>query len=173
MAMANRDTLAEQVKIGPGRVVLVVGPSGAGKDTLLCYAAKELADRNGFFFPRRLVTRPANPEREDHDSIAAELFDRMVNDGDFALSWNAHGHGYIIPSSVIDQVRSGSTVVFNASRSVIRDAFNVFQNVSIILIDAPRDVLARRLLARNSDSAANNAKRLERCLLYTSPSPRD
>ena len=46
--------------IGPGRVVLVVGPSGAGKDAVLGEAAKRLGGDPRFLFPKRVVTRESN-----------------------------------------------------------------------------------------------------------------
>lgn len=149
-------------ELGPGRIVLVVGPSGAGKDTLLAYAADTLGDRSSIVFPRRLVTRASDPGREDHDSITMTEFKRMRAEANHALCWEAHGHGYIIPRSVTDEVVAGRTVVFNASRSVIADAVEKFATVRVAFVQASDEVLARRLAARGSESHGDIEKRLKR-----------
>src|SRR6266699_2369727 len=51
--------------VGPGALVLVVGPSGAGKDTLIAMARASCADDAATVFPRRIVTR-ARSDAEDH-----------------------------------------------------------------------------------------------------------
>ena len=44
---------------GAGRLVLVVGPSGAGKDSVLRHAGERLAGASRFVFPRRVVIAAA------------------------------------------------------------------------------------------------------------------
>ena len=98
--------------IGPGRLVLVVGPSGAGKDTLIAGARAACADDASVVFPRRVVTRPSSAA-EDHDTMATDEFTQAVADGAFALWWEAHGNRYGIPSAIDDDIRAGRTVVCN------------------------------------------------------------
>jgi ribose 1,5-bisphosphokinase len=71
-------------QIGPGRLVLVVGPSGAGKDTLIDGARRALADDPSVVFPRRVVTRPTSIS-EDNTFACAEEFTQAVTDGRFSL----------------------------------------------------------------------------------------
>ena len=58
----------------PGCLVLVVGPSGAGKDTLLRRAAAALRDEGRYCFVRRYITRPAGDPHEDHVALTEEEF---------------------------------------------------------------------------------------------------
>jgi ribose 1,5-bisphosphokinase len=147
--------------IGPGRLILVVGPSGAGKDTLICGAREACAGDASVVFPRRTVTREATLW-EDHDTMAAEDFRRSVAAGAFALWWDAHGHSYGIPASVDDDIRASRTVVCNVSRTIIGFARNRYASVVVAQVTAPPDVLAARLANRQRPSDGNHDARLGR-----------
>ncbi|HZX84797.1 MAG TPA: phosphonate metabolism protein/1,5-bisphosphokinase (PRPP-forming) PhnN, partial [Reyranella sp.] len=66
-------------RLGPGLLVLVVGPSGAGKDTLLAYACRQLTEHD-VLFARRHITR-ASDHTEDHLSIDFAAFEQGVAEG--------------------------------------------------------------------------------------------
>jgi ribose 1,5-bisphosphokinase len=147
--------------IGPGRLVLVVGPSGAGKDTLLGLVKTACADDRRIVFPRRLITREASAS-EDNEEISAETFQRAVAGGDYAMHWEAHGHRYALSRAINDDIRAGRTVIANVSRAVISAARRAYINVMVVLITAPPDVLAARLAARARASDGRLADRLAR-----------
>jgi phosphonate metabolism protein PhnN/1,5-bisphosphokinase (PRPP-forming) len=145
-----------------GALVLVVGPSGAGKDTLIRAARARLADDPRFIFVRRLVTREADPEAEDHETISRTEFERARAVGEYALSWEAHGFGYALPYAVSEAVRQGHVVVANVSRRVIADASARFTGCRVVLVDALPEVRAARLAARGRESESEIAARLAR-----------
>jgi ribose 1,5-bisphosphokinase len=138
-------------------LVLVVGPSGAGKDTLLNAARRTLADDARFRFVRRVITRPADPGGEDHEPVTEAEFTA----GKFALQWQAHGLRYGIPADIANDVASGVVVIANVSRAVIAEAAARFP-VRVIEITAPPKVLAERLAMRGRETAADIAARLAR-----------
>jgi ribose 1,5-bisphosphokinase len=147
--------------LGPGRLVLVVGPSGAGKDTLLNGARAACAYDPTVVFPRRVVTRPKS-NAEDHDSIDAASFERAASDGAYALWWQAHGNSYGIPASIDRDIRAGRTVVCNASRTIIDVARQRYGFVTVVSITAPEEVLQSRLASRQRSSDGEIAERIER-----------
>jgi ribose 1,5-bisphosphokinase len=148
-------------KIGPGRLVLVVGPSGAGKDTLLGLARAACADDGTVIFPRRVVTREAS-SAEDNEQMSAEAFQQARAQGKFAISWEAHGHCYGLPRAIDDDIRAGRTVVVNVSRTVIEEMRRSYADVVVISITAPSDVLAARLAMRSRSSDGSIDQRLAR-----------
>src|SRR6476620_9890452 len=96
-------TADHSAAIGPGRLVLVVGPSGAGKDTLLGLARAACAEDETIVFPRRIVTREGSAS-EDNIALSADEFDRGLDRGDFAVHWQAHGLSYALPREINDDI---------------------------------------------------------------------
>jgi ribose 1,5-bisphosphokinase len=146
---------------GPGRLVLVVGPSGAGKDTLIARAKAACTGDAGIVFPRRVVTRPAS-DAEDHDSLTDAGFDCAANNGVFAFIWQAHGLKYGIPRTIEDDISAGSTVVCNVSRGIVAELRARYTRVEAVLVRAPADILAARLAGRSRASDGNIAERVAR-----------
>lgn len=148
-------------KIGPGRLVVVVGPSGAGKDTLIALARARCSDDPKIVFPRRIVTRTPTAD-EDHDSVSDADFDACAQAGGFAAWWQAHGLKYGIPAEINDAVRSGKTIVCNVSRTAIAQLRERYANCRVVLVTAPADVLLTRLAQRHRASDGDPAQRLRR-----------
>lgn len=145
-----------------GRLVLVVGPSGAGKDSLLREAAQTLAADRHIIFPRRVITRLSHDEAEAHDSLTVEEFIEAREQGLFALLWQAHGLHYGIPASLLDELKAGRTAAVNVSRAIITQAAARFANVAVINVTAPAEVIAARLAQRGREAPADIAQRIAR-----------
>ncbi|MCR9138341.1 MAG: phosphonate metabolism protein/1,5-bisphosphokinase (PRPP-forming) PhnN [Alphaproteobacteria bacterium] len=145
-----------------GALVVVVGPSGAGKDTLLNYARQVLAEDDRVFFVRRVITRPADGETERHLAATRAEFEAMKASGRFAFTWQAHELEYGLPASIDDNIRSGQTAVCNGSRAALAGLRARYVNFSVISITAHREVLANRLAARGRESRQQILARLDR-----------
>jgi ribose 1,5-bisphosphokinase len=157
IATALRWWTAPPRLIGPGRLVLVVGPSGAGKDTLIGRARAACRGDAAVVFPRRIVTRPPSLF-EDNEFMPQTAFEQAAASGAFAFWWRAHGHLYGIPLAVDFDIEAGRTVVCNVSRTVVAAVRERYANVVAVLVTAPADVLAARLAgrARPSDGAVTD-----------------
>ena len=145
------------------RVYAVVGPSGAGKDTLLALA---LARRPDLRPVRRVITRPAEAGGEEFEGVDAAEFARRRDAGEFALHWRAQGLCYGLPAAAF---AAGGTPVFNGSRGMLRAAAAAFPGLRVIHVTAPADVLARRLTARGRESGEEIRRRLDRAVLPLPP----
>ncbi len=146
----------------PGILVAVVGPSDAGKDTLLALARAALRGDDRFRFVRRAITRAPDPDGEDHLPMTPELFAAEHNAGGFALWWQAHGLLYGLPRDAVEgTLASGRVAVANLSRAVLAEASARFP-LRVLEVTAPPEVLAARLAARGRETAEDVARRLAR-----------
>lgn len=137
-------------------ICAVVGPSGAGKDTLIAGAIRARPDLR---LVRRVITRPADAGGEDFEGVTEADFAARAARGEFALDWQAHGLRYGIPR---DQVMGPGTVLFNGSRAALPQARVTFPGLRVILITAPDPVLSARLSARGRETEADIRARLAR-----------
>jgi ribose 1,5-bisphosphokinase len=162
MTVAGRMTGADRAPpIGPGALVVVVGPSGAGKDTLIALARARCAHDARVMFARRIVTRPASAA-EDHDSATPAQFDAAIGQGAYAFWWEAHGLKYALPAAIDTELRAGRTVVCNVSRAVIRQLRGRYARLTVVLVTAPKEILLARLAARGRERGGDVAERLDR-----------
>ncbi|WP_137124234.1 phosphonate metabolism protein/1,5-bisphosphokinase (PRPP-forming) PhnN [Roseomonas sp. HF4] len=142
-------------------LLAVVGPSGAGKDTLMGLARARLAGDARFRFVQRAITRPAEAGGEAHRALDAAAFEAERAADAFALWWGAHGLSYGIPRDIEADIALRRVVVANLSRAVLAEAAARYP-LRVLNITAPVAVLAARLAARGREDAADIAARLAR-----------
>lgn len=145
-----------------GRLVLVVGPSGAGKDSVLNGARQHFRGRRDVVFPRRFVTRLNNVAAEDHVSLTEMEFAIAVADDAFAVWWRAHGNFYGIGRSIEGDLAAGAVVAINCSREAIGEALERFASVMVVEITAPVDVRVARIVERGRESVEQALQRVSR-----------
>ncbi len=145
--------------------MLVVGPSGAGKDTLIAFARDRLQDDGRFVFATRCITRPSAPAGsggEVHHEMTETQFLLARECGEFALSWHSHGLHYGIPMTATRCIADGQIVVANVSRAVICVAERIAPRRLVVNVTAPQHVLAVRLALRGRETHADIAARVAR-----------
>lgn len=154
-----------------GAFIAVVGPSGAGKDTLIAHAREALANEPQVEFVRRVITRPCDGATEDHDTLAHAAFAEALADGAFALAWEAHGLRYGLPSSVDGAIEDGHVVIANVSRGVLPALRQRYSSVAVVEITATHEILAARLAGRGRESRGEVLARLARTVAAETSGP--
>jgi ribose 1,5-bisphosphokinase len=148
-------------KIGPGRLVAVVGPSGSGKDSIMRAASEMLAGDGAIVFPRRVITRAADVH-EDHIPVSRAEFREAEAAGAFSMSWEAHGLRYGIPRDVDDMLGNGLTVVVNVSRGIMPLLRERYRNLTIVAVSVDPQRLAQRLTGRGRETHEEIQSRVAR-----------
>ena len=138
----------------PGKLILILGPSGSGKGTVL----KALRQRHPeFVFPLSCTTRDPRPGEKDgevyHFVSKADFQERMAR-GEF-LEWAVvHGENYYgtLKSAILEPLREGRTVIREVDvqglRS-IRELIPAEHLRSIFLTVDGWETLERRILKRS------------------------
>ena len=145
-----------------GKLFLIVGASGVGKDTILDGARVRLRNDDRFVFAKRTITRAVSAQGEDFHGVSDGEFDRREAAGEFCVVWQAHGLRYGLGVDLIDCLQNGQHVLANVSRSAIGQIGEVWDDILIVEITAPSDVVAERLRNRGRESDADIEARLKR-----------
>lgn len=145
-----------------GMFVAVVGPSGAGKDTIIASLSQRLPpDR--FFFPRRIITRHPDPtENSLYLSDDAFLSNKVA--GEFLLTWEANQLHYAIPRVAGEELELGRHVIANVSRNVIPALRALLPRVLVVHVTAHKEILQERLQRRGRELSDMQLERLDRGL---------
>jgi ribose 1,5-bisphosphokinase len=143
-------------------MIAVVGPSGAGKDSLINLARVHYRGDPRIGFVQRVITRPADGATEDHKPTTADGFEALEREGRFAVTWHAHGLRYGIPAETLDEIAAGRILVANGSRAALDRFRAAYPDLAVLEITARPAVIAARLARRGRESASEIEKRLSR-----------
>lgn len=153
-----------------GRLVYVVGPSGAGKDSVMEYARTHLPARAGIIFARRFITREPAAAGEQHIPVSSSDFERMRLHRQFALNWDANGLRYGIGREIQTWMDLGFHVITNGSREYLPTALTLFPDAAVICITASIETIRFRLHQRQRESDVEIEKRIQRTTTLSLPS---
>lgn len=152
-----------------GQLYYIIGPSGAGKDSLISALREQFVD--DLVVAHRYITRAADAGGENHIALSEDEFFVRYSRNMFAMSWQAHGLCYGIGQEVNHWMDSGLNVVVNGSRAYLNAAKERFgSRLTPVLVHVSSEVLEDRLRARGREDEQKIALRLKRAKEYTADS---
>ncbi len=152
------------------RLLYLMGASGAGKDSLL--DALRHALPAGLIVAHRYITRPANAGAENHIALRDEEFNQRLEQGLFALDWQAHGCRYGVGIEIDHWMAQGCNVVINGSRAHLAPTMQRYgKRLLPVCLQVSESVLEKRLRQRGREDSEQIRHRLLRAAQYASGLP--
>lgn len=153
------------MEVRPGKLVVISGPSGVGKTTLL---RRLLADMPQLIPSVSATTRPPRSgERDgiDYHFIPLDEFERRRQEGEFLECCRVYGrqHWYgTLVSEVAPRLAAGSWVVLEIDVEGTLSMLERYPDAITIFVEPSHpDQLLQRLQARGTESPEAMARRLE------------
>lgn len=153
-----------------GTLYYVVGPSGVGKDSIIA-KLRETQGNDNVVFLHRYITRPASAGSENHIALSPLEFKKRRAAGLFAMSWESHNLSYGLGIELNTFLEKGMNVVLNGSRGYLPQALEQYPDLHVILIQADKAILAKRLRARGRETEEEIQTRLERAEAFEVVAP--
>ncbi|MDA0267668.1 MAG: guanylate kinase [Cyanobacteria bacterium] len=148
----------------PGQLIVLTGPSGVGKGTLLQRLRQRHPDLYLSISATTRNPRPGEIDGQHYYFLERTAFEAMVAAGDL-LEWAEYaGNYYGTPRQPVEiQIQNGQTVILEIELEGARQVAQTFPQAQRIFI-APPDpqALAQRLRQRGQDDEATIARRLKR-----------
>ncbi len=151
------------------RLIYTIGPSGAGKDSLLGWLRAHLGADAPVAFAQRTVTRAADAGSEDHEACSEAQFMQWRDAGLFALNWQANGLHYGVRHAALAPLAQGHCVFVNGSREYLPEAQRRLPGLTVLHITGSADTLRRRLVARGREDSPMLALRMARAQTWQLP----
>jgi len=147
-----------------GRLIYVIGPSGAGKDSVLGGLRAHWPATPTTHWARRTISRPLSAHGEQHEPVDEQTFDQLLERRAFALHWQANGLHYGLRHEELQPIQSGHWVFVNGSRGHLSELLGLWPQATVVHIGASPHVLKERLLARRRETPEAIVQRLRRAV---------
>ena len=144
-----------------GKLCVIIGPSGSGKDTLISGAKLLLNNEKRYVFAQREITRPQTDDVEDHIEISKNEFKQKDLANEYSLSWFANGLRYGV-TRIDEYMNQEKFIVLNGSRGALKDIRRKYKDAVIIQVEVPTKLLRERLRSRGREDSLEMDARLAR-----------
>ena len=146
----------------PPLVVVLSGPSGAGKDSVLRAALQRDGQLATVVTAKTRPPRPGERHGEDQLFLSDSEFDALLAEDGFLEHAVVYGHRSGVPRDQVERLLAqGRTVVLRTDVQGARTLRDTIPQALLIFLTVPSiDDLERRMRARGGDDAAEMAKRL-------------
>lgn len=150
------DTLPSMTRVSHGMLLVISGPSGVGKTTIV----REVERRLGGCFSVSATTRPkahGEVEGRDYFFMTQEQFDGMVARGEFLEYARVFGkHSYGTPRRAVEErMREGKMVILDIDVQGAQQVKRAMpQAYTVFILPPSEDELLRRLRDRGRDDEA-------------------
>ena len=152
----------DQKKVYAGCLILIVGNSGSGKDSIMNGVKEKFpSELKSLYLAQRFITRPSS-DTEDNFAVTPEDFKIMSLKGGFALEWHIYGLDYGVPIEIDDWLKKGHPVLVNVSRSIVKKARDTYQNILVVFIEVPFEITLKRIKERARESGEKLEERIQR-----------
>lgn len=149
-----------------GRVYIISGPSGSGKDSVMKKVFEKQLDIAFSISSITRAMRPGEVEGEKYNFISRERFEEMIKN-DELLEHNVFvGNYYGTPKApVINCIENGKDILIEVDvNGAIQIRDKMPEAVSIFIMPPSLDILKKRLTGRGTDSEDVIEKRLNEAL---------
>ncbi|MHA2288594.1 MAG: phosphonate metabolism protein/1,5-bisphosphokinase (PRPP-forming) PhnN [Promethearchaeota archaeon] len=155
-------TINNNKKSFPGALILIVGNSGSGKDSIMKGVKERYpSELKPLYLTQRYITRPSS-DTEDNIAITPEDFRRKAKRGEFALEWHIYGLDYGVPIEIDNMLKKGHIVLVNVSRSVVKKAREIYHNILVVFVEVPFEITLKRVKERARESGERLEERIQR-----------
>ena len=159
----TKDRKSETSATGRGLLVVVSSPSGGGKGTLI---DRVLQTVPGVGYSVSYTTRaPRGTEKNGREYFFVDrpTFEELIKRGEF-LEWaDVYGHLYGTSAAQVEHERAaGRDLILEIDvQGAASIRAKVLDSISVFILPPSFELLRERLIARNTDSAADLERRLK------------
>ena len=147
----------------PGQLVVVIsGPSGAGKDTVIASALTLDSSLSKVATAKTRAPRPGEIEGVHHVFLSDEEFERWVGEDAFLEHVEIYGHRSGVPKAAVEELlRQGQTPILRTDIAGARTLKSKLQHPLLVFVTAPDlESLERRMRSRAAETEAEIVARL-------------
>lgn len=153
-----------------GKLILILGPSGSGKGTIINYLKKKYPH---FTFPCSYTTRKPRPGEKDGDAyhfISKKQFKQLINT-DVFLEWAiVHSDNYYGTNrhEILDSLNDGQIVVREVDVQGVESIWKILgkENVITVFVTTPSWLYLKHRIVKRSKISQTELRSRERSYGY-------